>query len=525
MSHLTLSDNDREQIKGKGISEELLLEQLEKFKKGSAPVNLVRAATPGDGIKILSEDEMNQLIDYFSTETRERSLVKFVPASGAASRMFKTLLAVYNSNDEILESDVEKKAETGNTDYIFVREFIYGIKKQRFAFYPGLKTVMEKEGLSVDALVKKGTYKKIIKFLLNDCGLNYANSPKGLIDFHRKDGQVKNPFEEHLLEGMAYGRNENGDVSLHFTISPQFEEAVRECIDTAGKKLESGETRFIVGFSEQKTSTDTAAVDMQNEFFRDNAGALVFRPGGHGALIENLGELTEDIIFIKNIDNVVHERLIEETIRYKKALAGYLMKTQAHVFCFLETLSGGDSVTEAVLHEIAKYSEHNLNISLPGDFDEWTGEGKKNWLFGKLNRPMRVCGMVVNEGEPGGGPFWVEKDGDVSLQIIEGAQIDKNSEKQLNILKSSTHFNPVDLVVGIKDYQGDTFYLKRYVAHDTYFVSEKSMDGRPLKALELPGLWNGAMHDWITIFVEVPIITFNPVKTVNDLLRREHQDI
>ncbi|NIM13545.1 MAG: DUF4301 family protein [Candidatus Aminicenantes bacterium] len=523
MSKIELSAKDEKQLAAKGISEDQLLSQLEKFMKGSALVNLVRAATISDGIVRLSGNEKKELIELFEKESKTCKRIKFVPASGAASRMFKTLLAFYNNPAETVKREVIEKAEKGDPDYIFLRDFIEGLKNRKFAFYNELKKSVERDGLNLEGLLEGGNYKLLLEYVLTPKGLNYNDLPKGMIKFHRCDDYVRNPFEEHMVEGMAYSGN-NNEVNIHFTIPPQSEKAIKDYIDSVRQRYEKDGIRFNITFSEQKPSTDTLAVDDENNLFRDSKGELVFRPGGHGALIENLNELREDIIFIKNIDNVVHERLIEQTIQYKKVLAGYLLKARSLVFNSLETLSK-EEVKEDEIDKIAEYAGNNLNIFIPGVFSDWVLQKKKEWLFKKLNRPIRVCGMVINKGEPGGGPYWVEKDENISLQIIEEGQIDKKSRSQLKIMKDSTHFNPVDLVCGVKDYKGNKFNLIDFIAHDTYFISEKSMEGRPLKALELPGLWNGAMYDWITLFVEVPIITFNPVKTVNDLLREEHQMI
>jgi hypothetical protein len=523
MSKITLSAKDEKQLAAKGISEDQLLSQLEKFKKGSAAANLVKAATIGDGIVRLSGTEKKDLIELFENKPKTHRLLKFVPASGAASRMFKKLLAFYNNPAETGKREVIEKAEKGDPDYIFLRDFIEGIKNRKFAFYNELKKSVERDGLNLEGLLEGGNYKLLLEYVLTPKGLNYNDLPKGMIKFHRCDDYVRNPFEEHMVEGMAYSRN-NNEVNIHFTIPPQSEKMIMDYIDSVRQRYEKDGIRFNITFSEQKPSTDTLAVDEKNNLSRDSKGELIFRPAGHGALIENLNELSEDIIFIKNIDNVVHERLIEQTIEYKKILAGYLLKTQNFVFNYLERLSK-EEVKEDEIDKIAEYCGNNLKISIPGGFSDWVLQKKKEWLFKKLNRPIRVCGMVINKGEPGGGPFWVEKDNDISLQIIEGVQINKKSETQKEILNTSTHFNPVDLVCGVKDYRGNKFNLIDFIAHDTYFISNKSMEGRPLKALELPGLWNGAMYDWITLFLEVPLITFNPVKTVNDLLRKEHQGI
>lgn len=521
MQNSELSEKDVGQITALGITPEQIADQIEKFKKGSAPVNLIRAATIGDGIHRFSDIEQEQLVEFYDEGLTRYSIVKFVPASGAASRMFKTLCTFYHHQMDISEMEIEKQVDLDNENYEYLQLFIDSLKNKRFAFHEELASALEKNGKRLESLLEQCDYQTILEYVLTPAGLNYENLPKGLITFHKYDESVRTSFEEHMVEGVAYANDYDGEINLHFTISPRFESAICEVIDNARPRFESGEITFKIDFSEQKHSTDTCAVDMENNLFRDRKGKLVFRPGGHGALIENLNEIDGDIVFIKNVDNVIHERLIESTVKYKKILAGYLMQKQEQLFQCLARLVNAPGTQGTA--EMAKFAQNELNIPLPVEFDDWELTRQHVWLFRKLNRPLRVCGMVKNEGEPGGGPFWVEKNGDVSLQIVEGAQIDKSIPQQVDILKASTHFNPVDLVCSAGDYQGDRFNLKNFVAHDTYFISEKSMEGKPLKALELPGLWNGAMYDWITLFVEVPIATFNPVKTVNDLLRDTHQ--
>jgi hypothetical protein len=505
-----------------GIREDQIARQLEMFKKGAAPVKLVKAATVNDGIAAFNEKEQESLIAFFSQACEDFKIIKFVPASGAATRMFKTLLYFDDRLDKIDEDDVRKRAEKDETDYKVLLEVLEGIRDRKFAFQGDLEEKMAKAALNLENLIKKGHYKDILNYLLTGRGLNYASLPKALLKFHRYEGYSRTALEEHLVEGLAYSKDKYGTVHIHFTLSPEFRQKVDDHIASVIHRYEQEGVTFDLGFSEQKTSTNTAAVDQDNNLFRDNGGRLVLRPGGHGALIENLNELDGDIIFIKNIDNVVPDRLKEETIRYKKILGGYLVKLQSDIFSFLERLSAANT-TEEEIKTITAFAQEKLNIYFPAGFPGWTAEEKQAFLVNKLNRPLRVCGMVKNEGEPGGGPFFVEgRDKTLSLQIVEGAQVDNNSQEQVHILKHATHFNPVDLVCGIRDFRGNKFNLTEFVDPEAYFIANKSFQGRSLKALELPGLWNGAMADWITIFVEVPIITFNPIKTVNDLLRKSH---
>lgn len=493
-----------------GIDDTRIADQLAKFAKGAAPVKLVRAAVIGNGITRFSPEAQNQLPTLFDKKSDTYKIIKFVPASGAATRMFKTLLA-YNAG----ESSDEK-------DSAAVREVVEGIENQRFAFYDDLEKAMADDGLDLKTDLADGNVQRVLDYLLKAEGLNYAALPKALLKFHRYDGFSRTALEEHLVEGLAYAKDKNGVVHLHFTLSPEFRTRVDDHIAEVINRYREEGVSFDIRFSEQKPSTNTAAVDENNDLFRDETGNLLLRPGGHGALIENLNDLDGDIIFIKNIDNVVPDRLKEETIRYKKILGGYLIQLQEEIFSCLKILTG-PGVTAEDLRRTAVFAETSLNIWLPEDFAVKPEDDQKTFLIKKLDRPLRVCGMVKNEGEPGGGPFIVANTDDgQSLQIVEGAQIDTNNENQREILHNSTHFNPVDLVCGVKDSRGKKFNLKEFVDPEAYFIAQKSWRGRSLKALELPGLWNGAMADWITVFAEAPIITFNPIKTINDLLREEH---
>jgi hypothetical protein len=519
-----LNDRDRRLIASMGISEEQIREQLEKFEKGPVPVKLVKPAVIGDGIKCFDAAEKERLIDYFSRASASMDIVKFVPASGAATRMFKTLLYFNTDFNTIDAAEVNQKAQDGKAEYIFFNRFFEGLRRRQFAFYDDLKAVMAADGIDLDVLCTQGNFKPAIDYLLNPRGLDYANLPKALIKFHHYGDHSRTALEEHLVEGKQYSRNRAGDVFIHLTISPQFKARIVNHLDSVMERYREPGTRFHLHFSEQKPSTNTIAVDENNSLFRDSDGLPVLRPGGHGALLENLDALQGDIIFIKNIDNLVPDRLKQETYRCKKMLAGHLLEVRSEVFRYLELLSSG-TVSAGQLGEISLYAANVLNITFPGggDGSAMSVEERKQFLLQKLNRPVRVCGMVKNEGEPGGGPFWVKgRDNTDSLQIVEGAQIDMNRETNRQIAAAATHFNPVDLVCSVKDFRGNPFDLTAFTDPETYFIAEKSIDGKHLKALELPGLWNGAMANWITIFVEVPIITFNPIKTVNDLLRPEH---
>lgn len=522
--NVILNEKDIDMLRRKGITEARVTEQLEMFRKGATWAKLVRAATVGDGIVRFDDEERESLVSTYEHKMKNYYVIKFVPASGAASRMFKNLLQFHGQGD-IREQDIRERAASGDKDAEQLSEVLESIKQKKFAFYNDLKEVMAADGLDMEQLMEQGDFTAIIDYILNDKGLKYASRPKALIQFHDYGDSTRTALEEHWVEGKSYSLAKTGGVKLHFTISHEHRGGFLSLIDRKIRGYEEPGLVFSMEITEQKSSTNTLAVDEDNNLVRDEEGNLVLRPGGHGALIRNLDEMDWDIVFIKNIDNVVPDRLKEETVRYKKMLGGYLIRLMEQTFMFIRQLTSGN-ITSGEMEIIADFSRESLNLDLPPDFADMDTEAKKQLLMERLNRPIRVCGMVKNEGEPGGGPFWVEdEDGRVSLQIVEGAQVDKSSPEQLDIMRHATHFNPVDLVCGITDYKREKFKLMDFVDNNAFFISHKSHNGRPLKALELPGLWNGAMAKWTTVFVEVPIITFNPIKTVNDLLRKEHQNI
>lgn len=489
-------EKDLDKIKLRGASLEIIQQQIENFKKGFPYLNVIKAATIGDGIISLSDSKAGKYAKYFDEKATKLKLLKFVPASGAATRMFKSL---FSAKDE------------GKLDKS-VNEFLERLPD--FAFYHKLiKAIGE----------QTGDYKTVLEYLLTEKGLDYGSLPKGLLDFHRYGKSSRTPIEEHLVEGARYA-NSNGKVRLHFTVSPEHKKKFKALIDSVLPKYEEKyNVKYSISFSEQKPSTDTIAVNMDNTPFRTSSEELLFRPAGHGALLENLNEQEADIIFIKNVDNVVPDRLKSKTILYKKALAGLLLEYQEKIFAYLEKLYN-DKVDEKLLAEILDFIEVKLCTLPPEGFGAYSFDAKADYCKRKLNRPIRLCGMVKNVGEPGGGPFWAkDPDNSVSLQVVESAQIDLQNAQQKEIFDKATHFNPVDLICSVKDYKGNKFNLLHFRDPQTGFITQKSQSGKDLKAQELPGLWNGAMSDWNTLFVEVPLITFNPVKTVNDLLRKEHQ--
>lgn len=502
----SLANHDRKRIHHEGLTEEDIVKQLEIFKRGIPPVTLHRPCTIGDGIVVISDSERETLLGLHQKIARQGKMIKFVPASGAASRMFREWF-------QYADIDTFNTSREG-------RDFKNDLPK--FAFYEGLKNIIAKNGRNLTGLIKKRQYKDILEYILTSKGLNYAHLPKALLKFHTYPDHTRTSLEEHLVEAVSYVQDINHICRIHITISDEHKSDVEELIaQVKGYYETTYNVTYDLSLSIQLPSTNTIAVAMDNTPFRDARGELVFRPGGHGALLRNLNALDYDIIFLKNIDNVIPDRLKPETIIYKQIIGGYLIKLQEKSHTYLRRLTTGQA-DKSLLSEIIRFCREDLFIGFPIEFDSLPVRQKIDMIIDKLNRPFRVCGMVKNEGEPGGGPFWVEEGKTQSLQIIEQAQVDHTSEEQQHIWSSSTHFNPVDLVCGVKDYTGQKFELNRFVDENSYFISQKSMEGRDLKALEYPGLWNGSMARWNTVFVEVPIITFNPVKTIIDLLRKEH---
>ena len=496
------SESDQSLLDKKGISESSVLQQISYFRQGFPYLNLSEAASVGQGIIQLTDEQVAQYNQYYDENREGKVILKFVPASGAASRMFKEFFGLMQDSQHPENYPNAVKALE---------------QLEKFAFYGELEELMEEQEIDLKAVREARDYVTILRFILTEDGLNYGFLPKGLLAFHEYEEGSRVPMEEHLVEAAMYGKGADDVARIHFTVSPQHRVYFIKMEDEA---CEHFETKFDVGYrisySEQKPYTDTIAVDLNNEPFRNPDGSLLFRPGGHGALLENLNDLSADVIFIKNVDNVVPDHLKPETILYKKALAGLLLELRDEVFAVLESL---ESDPEANKEVAAKFLKERLQVIPPQE-----SLADVAYLKAKLNRPLRVCGMVKNEGEPGGGPFWVvDKDGTTSLQVVETSQVDPQNQDQQNIVKNATHFNPVDLVCSPMDHKGEKFDLMKFRDPETGFISQKSKDGRELKALELPGLWNGSMAHWNTLFVEVPAITFNPVKTVNDLLRPQHQ--
>lgn len=506
-----LNTDDLKQLKERGIEPAQVEQQLQRFADGFPYLRIASSATVGNGIMRLTPGEEDKAIARWEKYLADGGdVTKFVPASGAASRMFKALFSYVDS--------AEALPEPGSP----VDKLIKGIHD--VAFYGELnETLRRLYGKDADTLIAEGNPKAVIAAIVGADGLNYGNLPKGLLTFHAyADGTTRTPVEEQLVEGAQSAAGADGRVKLHFTVSGNhrelFKKKLAEAIPGIEKKMG---VKFDVSLSEQKASTDTVAANEDNTPFRED-GKLVFRPGGHGALISNLGDIDSEVVFIKNIDNVVPDRHRDATLRYKKVLGGVLIEAHDAITRYLDMLNSGKYTIDD-LREMIAFMHNTLSIR---DEKMKSLEDAELALYikQKLNRPLRVCGMVRNEGEPGGGPYIAyNPDGSTSPQILESTQIDPDNKAYADIVATATHFNPVDLVCYVKDPAGGRYNLPGYVDPATGFISSKSLHGKTLRALELPGLWNGAMSDWNTIFVEVPVETFNPVKTVNDLLRPVHQ--
>jgi len=516
-----LNSNDQSQIAERGVSVSDIEIQLSNFRNGFPPIPLVAAATAKHGIHQVSPRRMEELTELYEAYSMDHQVIKFVPASGAASRMFKHLYEFRSYYRGTSEDQLKLLKDRGpDSVYYFFENIV------KFAFFPFLIDALDKRGLDFDTIMQESRYEKILNAILTERGLDFGNLPKALIPFHSYGETARTAFAEHLAEAVYYSLSAGENCNIHFTSLPQHVELMETHYQEIRQEFEEKyKIKYQVSYSIQHPSTDVIAVDSENNPLRDENGQLVFRPGGHGALLKNLGNLEADLVIIKNIDNVCHDRYKADTYLYKKVLSGYLIALQDQIFSFLNGLDNPTQSSMKVIDTMWSFVENKLNVDPPADSEKWKKEEKIDYLRKKLNRPIRVCGMVENEGEPGGGPFWVKNpDGSTSLQIVEASQINRNNPDQERILQNSTHFNPVDLVCGIRDYKGNLFDLNKFIDPNTGFITEKSIGGNVIKAQELPGLWNGSMADWNTIFVEVPLSTFNPVKIVNDLLRPEHSE-
>lgn len=511
-----LSETDFADINSRGIDIQTIINQLNIFKDGVSKTYLNKPASLKNGIIELPEEIALKYASHFDSEKDNFTLTKFVPASGAATRMFKFLnefASEFNYDKETINAYINRKKDN------HLRLFLVGLEKM--PFYKNIIEVL-KEDENFAAMPKDKKIFVFIKTMLSSKHFDFANKPKGILPFHNYNGFIATPIYEHLKETIAYASSK-GEANIQFTISEEHMDGFIDEIKTVKENIEkeSG-IPFNITFSFQQKNTDTLAVNTDNTPFREAGGHLFFRPGGHGALIENLGQLDADIVFIKNIDNVSHNNTHTIAL-YKKALAGILITLQDQVFTYLKMIEE-DSISEEDMNAIFAFAKEKLLLHIPADVSKYTPQNKKEFIFNLLNKPIRICGMVKNEGEPGGGPFWIEcSKGALSLQIVESSQVDLDNKTQKEIFSTATHFNPVDLVCGLKNYKGEYFDLHKFVDKTSGFIVNKNRFGKEVKSYELPGLWNGAMAGWITLFAEVPLETFNPVKTVNDLLKPAHQ--
>lgn len=509
------NERDLEQLREHGISPERATDCLDTFAEGVPHAVLDRPCTRGDGITVLADAEVERLCRRGEEAAREGRLTKFVPASGAASRMFQALSAARGRAGDTAATVGDFRDAP---EYAALREFM--ARLDRFAFYPELEATLARRGERLRALRDAGRFGEILDCLLGPGAMGYGALPKGLVPFHRYADDCRTPVAEHLLEAGRYVRDRTGMVRVHFTVSPEHWAEVEDHVAAMCRRYEDRETSFDVTLSPQRPDTDTLAATLDNRPFREPDGSLALRPGGHGSLLANLNDLAADVVFIQNVDNVAV--YAGAAVRYRKALAGLLVELQARVFHYLERLHAGPPA--ALLDEAARFARDTLSVAPPESLAGAPADERVGFLRETLDRPLRVCGMVASAGEPGGGPFWVRAGGGAcSLQIVESSQVDMEEPRQREVFAASTHFNPVDLVCGVRRSSGACFDLMRFRDPRSASISVKSSGARRFKALEHPGLWNGAMASWNTVFVEIPAQTFAPVKTVLDLLRPEHQ--
>lgn len=512
---IIFDDLDKALMKKCGLSPKKAAGELSIFKKGPGFLDLARPATPGDGILVFSDEKTEEYARFYDEKPSEIKPVKFIPASGAATRMWKALMVWRSSIEKEGLAVLRLKAREGDREALSVIAFFENLPK--FAFYEALSNECKIAGKNIEELLDFGNYGPLLRIILDTPGLGYGHKAKGLILFHNYTEGPRTPFEEHLVEAASYARDSEGVCRLHFTVPEnQFEDfqnlfkSVR-----AGYENKLG-VKFEVNFSVQDKSTDTIAAKEDFTPFRTAKGELLFRPAGHGALLKNLDTINFSPIFLANIDNVVTDALLPSRFLWKKALAGLLLELKEKIFNTLENLEKN----KESLFEALAFAEQKLFIRPP---ENMAKDRLADYLCALLKRPIRVCGMVKNLGDPGGAPFWVKgPDGRLSLQIVEQAQVRHDMPKQADIFRSSTHFNPVDVVAWVFDWRGKKLTLSNFVDEHAVFISKKSLDGKNLFALEIPGLWNGAMSEWTTVFVDVPMSAYNPVKSVNDLLNPSH---
>lgn len=522
---IRFTDADRQQMESLGIDAAQVLEQLQFFSKTDISTRLNRPCTLGDGIRKIGQADADRYLALHREAARSGRFMKFVPASGAATRMFQSLLQIYYLPQFLEKDELYKRVRQGVAIACDFTRFIEHL--DRFAFVDDLRKALARDGIVLEDAVRFGRFRTVLEYMLTERGLNYGVLPKALLKFHSYADEHRTAFEEQLAESVSFLGGESGRCKLHFTVPPEHEPGFIALVEKVGRSYEERyDTTFDVCFSFQKPSTNTIAADTKNNPFRDRFGRLHFRPAGHGALLENLNDLRADLIYIKNIDNIVPDRLKEPVSYWKRILGGYLVSIQQEMSSLVRRMRAAVSRPESadMIREAVGFARRELLLHFPEGFETWSEDRQRDFLIGRFDRPIRVCGVVPNAGEPGGAPFWVEEEGgDLSVQIVEKAQVDLGSAQQEKIWKSSTHFNPVDIVCSARDFDGKPYDLKQFVDRNAVLISKKSKDGTDIRALELPGLWNGSMARWTTVFVEVPPETFNPVKSVYDLLRPEHQ--
>lgn len=488
--------------------------QVNQISKGQQKLNITRPAVFNDGIKRFDESNHNELLNHFHNASIAGRFMKFIPASGAATRMSGDLISIFNK--ENLLSELEDRAKDGDAQSDFAVKFINGIKD--FAFYNVLEKKLKESNHSTEKLLAQREYRELFDFVLTKNGLNLSQLPKALLQFHKYENEIRTAFEEHIVESQKSLADIEKRIVLHFTISKDYQKEFEDLYSEL--KARYNDYQLDISFSYQDPETNTIALSKDGYVLTDDNGEILPRPGGHGTLLKNLNNLDADLVFIKNVDNVVYDRMNSDLDDYRKLLGGYLVYLQKQIFYLIQELIK-ESVNENILNNTQQFIENELCFIIRDSYKNYSDKFKKDYLLQILNRPIRVCGMVKNTGEPGGGPFWVvDKEGNESLQIVEQSQF---YDDQLDILKSATHFNPVDIVCAMKTYSGRNFNLLNFKDDDAYLVSKKTYNGELINTLEYPGLWNGSMANWNTVFVEIPASTFHPVKEVNDLLKPEHQ--
>jgi hypothetical protein len=517
---LIFSKRDVKQLESVGKTLEAAEGEIRTYSAGIPAVKLQRPCSLNDGIIALSSAQQLEFAGHFEEAMASGRAMKFVAASGAASRMFSAPVICLEKG-WTTQRRLAEQAFQGDADAKDCLELFRNLAK--FAFYPELKALMISKELNLEELVESGNYKAVLETLLQSQGLAYTYLPKGLIPFHSYPNGIRTAFEEHLVESIGYLKDRDRVARAHFTVSPEHLNRVEEHLRQASIRFGSLDVRYKVTLSTQERSTDSIVVDDDNHPLRDKDGRLIFRPSGHGALLQNLNSCDGDLVFVRTIDNVLPDRLKGIVQFHKRVLGGYLVALQEELFGRLRFLASG-RVDESSISKIERFARSSMNLVLPNEFSMMAAKEKSRLLFRILNSPLRVCGMVRNPFYSGGRPFWVrDMDGTERPQIVESAQVDEEDAEQNLIWNSCEFFNPADLVCGVRDYEGHPFDLTKFGDPALGFITQKTHEGRPCKVLEWPGLWNGAMAYWNTVFVEVPARTLHPVKSLLDLLSEQNQ--